>query len=96
MVCESAIPVSRTVKGACGMLGLDPFYMANEGKMVIFADSERAEAIVADLRSIDEAREAAIIGETCVEPAGMVLLETELGAQRILGMLEGEHLPRIC
>jgi len=93
---EQKIPVSTTVQGACNMLGLDPLYMANEGKMVICVAREKALEVLADLKRIPEAQASAVIGEAMVQPAGMVLLETELGAQRILGMLEGEHLPRIC
>lgn len=96
LVKEQDIPVRPAVRGACEMLGMDPLYMANEGKMVVFAASEQAADIVAELRGLPEAADAAIIGEVLQDPAGMVLLETELGARRILGMLEGEHLPRIC
>jgi len=78
------------------MLGLDPLYMANEGKMVIVTAPRRATEIIRDLHQLAEAGEAAIIGEVRQEPRQMVLLQTELGAQRILAMLEGEHLPRIC
>jgi len=93
---EQKIPVSSTVQGACNMLGLDPLYMANEGKMVICVAREKALEVLADLKNLPEAQASAVIGEAMTEPAGMVLLETELGAKRILGMLEGEHLPRIC
>mgnify|MGYP001221636947 CR=1 FL=1 len=96
LVEERSIPVAEIVQGACDMLGLDPLYMANEGKMVIFADRGQTSEIVAALRAIPEAVNTTIIGEVIADPAGMVLLETELGGQRILGMLEGEHLPRIC
>lgn len=96
MVEEAKIPISPVVQGACDMLGLDPLYMANEGKMVIFVKREQASEIITDLKKLPEAKEAAIIGEAKLEPPGMVLIETELGAHRILGMLEGEHLPRIC
>ncbi|MGE5544751.1 MAG: hydrogenase expression/formation protein HypE [Bacillota bacterium] len=95
-VKEADIPVSSVVRGACDMLGMDPLYMANEGKMVIFASPESASDICADLRRLPQAKGAAIIGSVSSKPAGMVLIETELGAQRILGMLEGEHVPRIC
>lgn len=95
-VKEADIPVSAVVQGACDMLGMDPLYMANEGKMVIFASPESAGDICADLRRLPQAEGAAIIGSVSSKPAGMVLIETELGAQRILGMLEGEHVPRIC
>jgi hydrogenase expression/formation protein HypE len=93
---EGVVPVSPVVQGACDMLGMDPLYMANEGKMVMIVSPEAAMEIVAVLRLLPEAAGSAIIGEVTLEPAGMVLLQTELGAQRILGMLEGEHLPRIC
>lgn len=96
LVRENLIPVSPVVQGACDMLGLDPLYMANEGKMVIYANMGAAPAIVKDLQSLNEAENAAIIGEVTTQAPGMVLLETELGAKRILGMLEGEHTPRIC
>lgn len=96
VIREEDIPVSPAVKGACDMLGMDPLYMANEGKMVIFAAPDAADAVVNDLRQLPEAGSAAIIGEVTADNKGLVLLETELGALRILGMLEGEHLPRIC
>lgn len=95
-VREADIPVSRVVRGACDMLGMDPLYMANEGKMVIFTSPDSAYDICADLRHLLRMERAAIIGAVSAEPAGMVLIETELGAERILGMLEGEHVPRIC
>lgn len=93
---EKDIPVSKVVQGACDMLGMDPLYMANEGKMVIIVAPEKANELLAELKNLNESANAAIIGEVVDDPAGMVLIETELGAQRILGMLEGEHLPRIC
>lgn len=95
-VKESSIPVSEVIRGACDMLGMDPLYMANEGKMVMFVSAEKADDMLADLRKLSQTKNAAIIGEVCAEPNGMVLIETELGAERILGMLEGEHVPRIC
>jgi len=96
LVDEASIPVSPVVQGACDMLGLDPLYMANEGKMVVIVSPEVVAQVLTDLDSLPEAAGSARIGEVWAEPAGMVLLQTELGAQRILGMLEGEHLPRIC
>lgn len=96
LVKAADIPISPVVQGACDMLGLDPLYMANEGKMVIVVKAEKAAEITADLRHLTEARQTVVIGGILAEPQGMVLMETELGAQRILGMLEGEHLPRIC
>lgn len=96
VVKEQDIPVSPVVQGACDMLGLDPLYMANEGKFVLFVEASRAAQILKDLQSLPEAAAAVIIGEAVKEAPGMVLIETELGAQRILGILEGEHVPRIC
>lgn len=95
-VVEELIPVSQVVKGACDMLGLDPLYMANEGKMVVFVKQDRGSAVLDILRKSEAFANAAIIGKVLDQPAGMVLIETGLGAQRILGILEGEHVPRIC
>lgn len=95
LIQEELIPVSPAVKGACDMLGMDPLYMANEGKMVLFVDSARTDDIIEELHRLPEARDAAVIGQVEGE-SGLVLLQTELGARRILNMLEGEHLPRIC
>ncbi len=96
VVEERRIPVSPVVRGACDMLGMDPLYMANEGKMVIFAGPEQIQDMVRELRQIPETSGAEIIGEVKGNHPGMVLLETELGAKRILSALEGEHVPRIC
>lgn len=93
---ESAIPIAPAVQGACDMLGMDPLYMANEGKMVIFVAAEAAPLLLEDLHKLPQTQNAAIIGQAGTEPTGMVLIETQLGAQRILGILEGEHVPRIC
>ncbi|MBP1762018.1 MAG: hydrogenase expression/formation protein HypE [Firmicutes bacterium] len=95
-VKESDIPVAPAVQGACDMLGMDPLYMANEGKMVIFVAAEAAQSLLDDLRKLSQTQNAAIIGQVNTGPSGMVLIETELGAERILGILEGEHVPRIC
>ncbi|HZK87181.1 MAG TPA: hydrogenase expression/formation protein HypE [Syntrophomonas sp.] len=95
-VKESDIPVSAVVQGACDMLGMDPLYMANEGKMVVFVAADAAQDLLADLHKLPQTENAAMIGHVSPEPVGMVLIETELGAERILGTLEGEHVPRIC
>lgn len=96
LVREQDITVSRDVKGACDLLGLDPLYLANEGKMVIFVAPGRAEEVLYRLRKLLEAANSVVIGEAMADPPGMVLVRTELGTRRILGMLEAEHLPRIC
>jgi hydrogenase expression/formation protein HypE len=93
---EEAIPVRPEVRGACELLGIDPLYVANEGKMVLVVAPEEAEKALAVLRGHPFGREAAIIGEITDEPKGMVLLETSLGGTRVLDMLTGDPLPRIC
>lgn len=96
VVKETLIPVSAVVRGACDMLGMDPLYMANEGKMVVIAGPEQIEDIICQLQNIEETSGSEVIGEVVRNHPGMVLLETELGAKRILSALEGEHVPRIC
>jgi hydrogenase expression/formation protein HypE len=78
------------------MLGLDPLYLANEGKVIVVVAPEVAGEVLEAMRALPEGRGAVEIGKVIAEEEGLVLLETELGAARILGMLEGEPLPRIC
>jgi hydrogenase expression/formation protein HypE len=96
LVKEELIPVRREVRGACEMLGIDPLYLANEGKLIAVVAPEKAEMVLKVMKSLPEGREAVEIGEVLSSDEGLVLLETELGATRILTMLEGEPLPRIC
>jgi hydrogenase expression/formation protein HypE len=93
---EHTIPVRPEVRGACEILGLDPLTIANEGKMLAIVSSETAEAALAAMRSHPLGREAAIIGSVQTEPAGMVFLRTDIGGMRVLDMLVGDPLPRIC
>ena len=93
---EQAVPVRDAVRAACELLGLDPLYVANEGKLVAFVAPEAADAVLATARAHEYGREAAIIGQVTAEHAGRVVLRTALGARRILDMLVGEQLPRIC
>ena len=93
---EHAIPVRDAVRAACELLGLDPLYVANEGKLVAFVAPEAADVLLARMRAHEHGREAAIIGRVTAEHAGRVVLRTALGARRILDMLVGEQLPRIC
>lgn len=92
----SAIPVDGAVKGVCGMLGLEPLYLACEGRLVIFAPKEVAPQIVAALRQGKYSKEAAIIGEVTAELPGKVVVTTEIGAETMLPPPGGELLPRIC
>jgi hydrogenase expression/formation protein HypE len=93
---EAAIPVREQVAAACEILGIDPLYVANEGKLVAVVAAGRAEEALGALRSQPLGREAQIVGEIVPEPEGLVLLETAFGGTRIAGMLTGDPLPRIC
>lgn len=92
----AAVPVDPAVRGVCGMLGLEPLYLACEGRMVVFAPAEHAEALVQALRKGPYTENAAIIGTVTQELPGKVVLETEIGAQTLLPQPGGELLPRIC
>ncbi len=93
---EHAIPVHAEVRGACEILGLDPLTIANEGKLLAIVAPEQADRALAAMRSHPVGREAAIIGTVQAEPAGMVFLRTDIGGMRVLDMLVGDPLPRIC
>ncbi len=93
---EAAIPVPAAVRGACDMLGFDPLYAANEGKVVAIVPREEAEAALSAMRAHPYGREAAAIGEVVQGPEGLVTLVTRFGGERVLDLLEGEMLPRIC
>ncbi|MGI8761494.1 MAG: hydrogenase expression/formation protein HypE [Jatrophihabitantaceae bacterium] len=93
---ELLLPVAPMVQGACDMLGIDPIYVANEGKFVAVVAPEEAEAAVAALRTHERGRQAAVIGEIVAEPEGIVALRTPFGGSRIVDMLVGDPLPRIC
>ena len=90
------IPVDPAVKGVCGMLGLEPLYLACEGRLVVFAPKEKAEELVETLRKGKYSKNAAIIGEVTAKNAGRVLMNTAVGTQTILPRPGGELLPRIC
>ena len=91
-----AVPVRPEVKGVCGMLGLEPLYLACEGRLVIMAPKEEAEGIVETLKKCPYSADAAIIGEVIAEEPGRVIMETEIGTQALLPQPGGELLPRIC
>jgi hydrogenase expression/formation protein HypE len=93
---ETALPLRPAVVGACEILGIDPLYVANEGKLVAVVASDVAEGALAALRTHVLGAEAAIVGEIRADPAGLVVLETALGGSRIVDMLVGDPLPRIC
>jgi len=95
-VAEDAIPVSPAVRSVCDLLGYDPLTLANEGKMVIVAAPEAADAVVAAVRETEHGREARRIGFVTAAHPGRVALRTEFGTRRVLDMPVGELLPRIC
>jgi hydrogenase expression/formation protein HypE len=96
VVREGAVPVNPLVAGAAEILGIDPMYVANEGKLVAFVAPDAAEATLAALRAVAGCEEAAEIGEVRTEPPGMVLVETAFGGRRVMDQLVGDPLPRIC
>ena len=93
---EVKIPVKEQVKAACELLGLDPIYVANEGKMVAIVDPSDVDNILARMKQNSYGKDAAIIGEITREHPGKVIMKTKLGPSRIVDMLSGELLPRIC
>jgi hydrogenase expression/formation protein HypE len=96
LVSEAAVPVKPAVAGAAELLGIDPMYVANEGRLVAFVAPEAAEPALAALRSLEGSGEAADIGEVRTEPPGMVLVDTAFGGRRVMDLLAGDPLPRIC
>jgi len=96
LVREEAVPVEAAVAGAAEILGSDPMYVANEGKLVAFVAPEGADAALTALRAVPGCEDAAEIGEVRTEPPGMVLVDTAFGGRRVMDMLAGDPLPRIC
>jgi hydrogenase expression/formation protein HypE len=96
LVREAAVPIDPAVAGASELLGIDPMYVANEGKLVAFVAEEAADGALAALRSVAGCERAAEIGEVRTEPPGMVLMETSFGGKRVMDQLVGDPLPRIC
>jgi len=96
VVREARVPVQAAVAGACEILGIDPMYVANEGKLVAVVAPAAAERALDALRAVPGCEEAAEIGEVIAEPPGMVLAETAFGGRRVVDTLVGDPLPRIC
>lgn len=96
MLDERSLPVRPAVAAACEFLGLDPLYVANEGKLLVILPEEYAQAALEVLRSDEHGRDAAIIGRITTEPAGVVEMTTLPGGRRLVDWLHGEQLPRIC
>jgi hydrogenase expression/formation protein HypE len=96
LVREDTVPVAPAVAGAAEILGIEPMYIANEGKLVAFVAPDAADAALAALRAVPGCERAAEIGEVRTEPPGMVLMETSFGGRRVMDQLVGDPLPRIC
>ncbi len=95
-IFEDQVPVKNAVRAACEMLGLDPLHVANEGKCVAIVPADRADAVLAAMRARPEGEGASIIGRVVAEHPAMVTIRTIVGSERIVDMLIGEQLPRIC
>ena len=96
VINEDIVRVKPGVRGACELLGLDPLYIANEGILIAVVDGNEAEGLADEMRKTDTGAEAAIIGEVIAKPERTVLLKTKIGGIRIVDMLSGDQLPRIC
>jgi len=93
---EAKIPISEEVRGACEILGLDPLYVANEGKLLAIVPGAAADKVLSAMRAHEFGRESAIIGKVTDEQPGFVIMKTRVGGARVVDMLSGEQLPRIC
>jgi hydrogenase expression/formation protein HypE len=96
MIDESSIPVAPAVQAACDILGFDPLYLANEGKLIAFVDPQFTKQVLEVMQQHVYGREARVIGKVVKEPCGQVGLCTKIGGMRLLDMLVGDQLPRIC
>jgi hydrogenase expression/formation protein HypE len=95
-IIEKRIPIQKSVRALCEILGFDPLYVANEGKLLAFAPPDQAAAVLAAIRTHPLGRDAVVIGEVVDDHPGIVVLETLIGGERIIDMPLGEQLPRIC
>jgi hydrogenase expression/formation protein HypE len=93
---EENIPITEEVSGACEILGFDPLYVANEGKLIAFVTSAEAKKVLTAMRSHPLGKDSVIIGEVTAEHSGTVIMKTRIGGTRVVDMLSGEQLPRIC
>jgi hydrogenase expression/formation protein HypE len=95
-IFEDRLPIRPEVAGICDLLGFDPLYLANEGKLLAFVKGDKAEAILAAIQNDPHGKDACIIGEVVSDHPGQVVMQTAIGGSRIVHMLTGEQLPRIC
>ena len=95
-IYENRLPLKKEVVAACELLGFDPIYLANEGKLMAFVSREDTDAVLEAIRANPFGKDAAVIGEVTEDHIGKVIMETRIGGERIVDMLAGEQLPRIC
>jgi len=95
-IYEDKIPLKKEVAGACELLGFDPLYLANEGKLLAFVSAEDTAAVLTAIAANPYGRDATVIGEVVADHSGKVFMKTRIGGERIVDMLAGEQLPRIC
>jgi hydrogenase expression/formation protein HypE len=96
VIHENLLPIGKEVSGICELLGFDPLYLANEGKLLCILPAEKAAAVLAAMQADPLGRQACLIGEVTADHPGRVVMRTRIGGQRIVDMLAGEQLPRIC
>jgi len=96
LIEEEKIPIREEVKGACELLGFDPLYIANEGKLLAFVAEEDAEKVLIEMKKHSLGKDSAVIGKVTNENLKTVIMKTSIGSKRIVDMLSGEQLPRIC
>src|SRR5215475_7187023 len=96
VIQEAMIPIRSEVHGACEILGMDPLYVANEGRLLAFVPSRDAEKVLAAMQAHPQGRESSIIGGVVADHPGVVVMATRIGGSRVVDMLSGEQLPRIC
>jgi hydrogenase expression/formation protein HypE len=96
LVVEESIPISEEVRGACEILGLDPLYVANEGRLLALVPADKSQSVLSTMKAHPLGRESVIIGEVVDDHRGTVLMKSRIGGSRVVDMLSGEQLPRIC
>jgi hydrogenase expression/formation protein HypE len=95
-IVEESIPITEAVRGACEILGLDPLYVANEGKLIAFVPPGDVDAVLAAMHELPEGKDAVVIGEVVADHPGLVMMKSRIGGNRVVDMMSGEQLPRIC
>ena len=95
-IYEEKIPLKNETESICELLGFDPLYVANEGKLIAFVDADHAKEVLSVIQEDDHGKDASIIGEVVSDHCGKVVMQTRIGGTRIIDMLTGAQLPRIC